>query len=278
MTTFFWSHYYTFLAGAAVLLLVVSSVALIRKWIKGGEFVSLLLEVIVIVMIGVELKEGYDQGRILDALNTSANATALALQDLQKAQQDSAGTLGKMNDSARQQAQTTKSMNGVLQQQLAILSDEQKAQLEQAKLHPVPLIMLLHAEGEHPGLVPISMSSVVQVPGQQEGYQAALSFYVRNIGTAPFRRPKISARVGYPNQYVCIEFPSFSLASTFAAPPGSTIRSQTCDPTVSVMETIPDIAPNPVTTLILVSSDLGCRVVSVTSVVFPNGAQDFELS
>jgi hypothetical protein len=132
VASFFWTHYYAFLTVVALLLLVGATVALVCEWIERGDFIAVLLEVVVIVMIGVEIKEGHDQGAVLDALNASASATATTLQGLESTQQDSAATLGHMNDSMRQQARTTESMNGVLQQQLAVVSSEQKARLEQA--------------------------------------------------------------------------------------------------------------------------------------------------
>jgi hypothetical protein len=80
MTPFFWSHYYLFLCAFCVIL-VAANVALVRKRIKDtAEFVAtILLELVVIAMIGVELKEGHDQGQVMDDLNRSAGATAATL-------------------------------------------------------------------------------------------------------------------------------------------------------------------------------------------------------
>jgi hypothetical protein len=222
VASFFWTHYYAFLTVVALLLLVGATVALVCEWIERGDFITVLLEVVVIVMIGVEIKEGHDQGAVLDALNASASATATTLQGLESTQQDSAATLGHMNDSMRQQARTTESMNGVLQQQLAVVSSEQKARLEQAKLHPVVEITVAQNGGGPTSVLlfpnAATVARVNPTPYTWVGDGAnrigvnATGFEIRNTGNAPLKRPKFTARVGLPNRYRCLEFLTLDLS------------------------------------------------------------------
>ncbi|HEV2379971.1 MAG TPA: hypothetical protein VG206_09280 [Terriglobia bacterium] len=268
MAPFFWTHYYWFLEVITALVLVIAIVLHIRGliWKERGDFMAFLLELVVIVMIAVELKEGHDQGAVLDALNESAKATADTLKGLQSTQGDSAKTLGQMNDSIQLQARTTESMQRVLQQQLAILSGEQKARLEQAQLRPQLLVMLFRnvANSELVRLIP---NSTVPVPYARTPYSPthdaaspavrnSLDFYIRNIGNTPLGRPKFTARIGRPNKYVCMEFPFFNIGAT-----SYTLHTLECDPGTALVEVLPDLPPSPDQALRVEGNEMYCRVL-----------------
>jgi hypothetical protein len=219
------------------------------------------MEVAVIVLIGLEiilsfifgwygLKEGQQQAKLLEHMDQSAAATANTLSDLQKAQERSAGTLAQMNDSIGQQAKTTQSMNRVLQRQLAILSGEQKARLDEAKLHPdlrvavaqngTPSLVMLHANSTTGDKVyPLGKGQIGANPPGRIG----LAFYLLNVGNTPLKRPRIAARVGLPNTFICLEGPTSSVWLTTGEVPNSERRY--CNPGESVIDTMVDIQPTP---------------------------------
>ena len=246
----FWSHHPYIVVITVVLVFAGLAIALLRKWITTGEFLSLLLEIIIVVMIAVELSEGAEQEKILTSLNASANATAGSLQGLRTAQEKSAGTLAQMNDSIGRQAKTTQSMNRVLERQLAILSGEQKARLDDAKLHPdlrvavaqngTPSVVMLHANATTGDQVyPIGKGQIGANPAGRIG----LAFYLLNVGNTPLKRPRIAARVGLPNTFVCLEGPTSSVWLMTGEVPNSARRY--CNPGESVIDTMVDIQPTP---------------------------------
>jgi hypothetical protein len=93
------------------------------------EKVVIFLEVIVIILIGLELLDGNKQLTVLDSLNTSADATARAMKSVQKAQEDALGT-------QKETLHTIGQMNAAMQNQLELLSAEQRRQREAAARKP----------------------------------------------------------------------------------------------------------------------------------------------
>jgi hypothetical protein len=101
------------------------------------EWVVIGLELIVIVLIGLELLDGNKQLAVLDHLNTSAGATAKTLTSLQRAQEDALIT-------QKQTLHTMEQMSDAIRDQLRVLSSEQKRQLRKRGESQPP--------GKHPPL------------------------------------------------------------------------------------------------------------------------------
>jgi hypothetical protein len=100
------------------------------------------LEVIVIILIAMELLDGNKQLGVLDSLKTSADATAKAMKSLQNAQE---GALGTQEETLH----TVEQMNAAMQNQLKLLSTEQKHRLEEAARRPAArkILATLISEG-----------------------------------------------------------------------------------------------------------------------------------
>lgn len=100
------------------------------------EITVLVLEVIVVVLIGMELYGGYDQLDELKKLDGSVGETAKILGSLRdsqqaalKAQKESLDTIEAMNTALQKQMALTGKMSESLKGQLAILVDEQSRRL-----------------------------------------------------------------------------------------------------------------------------------------------------
>jgi hypothetical protein len=91
------------------------------------EKIVLGLEIIVVILIGLELIDGERQFRVLDALAKSATVTATNMISLQKAQEDAVST-------QKETLRTIQQVNTAMQDQLKLLSAEQKRQLSGAKV------------------------------------------------------------------------------------------------------------------------------------------------
>ena len=119
-----------------------------ESWISWRD---LILEIVVIVLIGLELyfgiTEGNKQAIILDQVNSSTAATAATTKSLQQAQQDSLreqskslDSLKQMNDKLQISLQKTGDMAAAVQKQLTILQEEQSSRLtEQARKPKIEL-------------------------------------------------------------------------------------------------------------------------------------------
>jgi hypothetical protein len=91
---------------------------------------ELILELIIIGLIGLELREGHNQAKVLDRMDTSTAATVTAVQTLQKAQLDSLKT-------QKDSLQMIGEMNGAIADQLKIVKTEQAERRAQQNSRPV---------------------------------------------------------------------------------------------------------------------------------------------
>jgi hypothetical protein len=159
-----------------------------ESWISLRD---LVLEIVVIVLIGLELyfgiTEGNKQAMILNQMNTSTTATATAMGNLLTAQQNSLteqtkslDSLKQMNDKLQTSLQKTSDMAVAVQTQLKILQEEQTSRLaEQAKKPKLEL---------DSGLIPLNTVSIIPLkPREETETKVTFDLSLRNIGDANAR-------------------------------------------------------------------------------------------
>jgi hypothetical protein len=162
-----------------------------RRYESRRSLRDLILEIVVIVLIGLELyfgiTEGNKQAVILGQMNTSTAATAQTMKVLQKAQQDSLDeqkksltSLTQMNDKLQGSLQQTGDMAVAVRKQLAILQEEQNSRLaEQAKKPKLEL---------DAGATPLNTLVTIPLKSREESEtKVTFDLYLRNLGDAAAR-------------------------------------------------------------------------------------------
>jgi hypothetical protein len=159
-----------------------------ESWISWRD---LILEIVVIILIGLELyfgiTEGNKQAMILNQVNSSTAATADTMKVLQKAQQalldeqtKSLTSLTQMNEKLQTSVQKTGDMAAAMQEQLKILQEEQSSRLaEQAKKPKMEL---------DAGVIPLNtLIAVSPKPREESETKVMFDLSLRNIGDAAAR-------------------------------------------------------------------------------------------
>jgi hypothetical protein len=108
---------------------------------------GVLIEILVVVLIGWELKEGYKQADVLEKLRESTEATATAmkaaganLESLNQQQSKSLDRLNEMNEKLQASLTQTGRMASAIGQQLDILKKEQAEREAQLAKKPKPVL------------------------------------------------------------------------------------------------------------------------------------------
>jgi hypothetical protein len=159
-----------------------------ESWISLRD---LILEIVVIILIGLELyfgiTEGNKQAMILNQMNSSTTLTATTMKTLQQSQQDSLeeqkkslDSLNQMNGKLQTSLQKTGDMTVAMQDQLKILQEEQSSRLaEQAKKPKLEL---------DSNMIPLNTLSIIPLkPREQTETKVTFDLLLRNIGDAPAR-------------------------------------------------------------------------------------------
>jgi len=151
------------------------------------------MEVAIIVLIGLELFEGYQQGKLLDKMDTSTAATATAmgiakdsLKTLADDQAKSLDRLKEMNDSLQASQKTTGAMASSTGKQLKILQQEQADRLTRQAKKPK---LVAYAGG-----APIGIPDTPITVREQSDTTIVLDFMLANEGDA--QATAVTFRVG----------------------------------------------------------------------------------
>jgi hypothetical protein len=228
-----------------------------------------ILEIWVIRLISVEivlsllfgffgLWEGRKQGKALDRqvavlghmdTSTAAQSVAsqktldssrIALEGMVQLAQDQQGKMSKTLGIAQSQ-------QNVLSQQLdrmntlsRIAQAQLQKQIQEANLHPILLVSVMTIrEPEHRVTIPANGGTVSVWDANVSVTRKSLAFFIRNVGNTPLKNPRITANVGSPNKFACLDYISFGLEGSSPTPPYSI---EYCK---NELQVLPDILPNP---------------------------------
>lgn len=216
-----WNHHpYAIIAILTFLAVGGLTFANLRGWIRNPvDFLSLLMEVAIVAMIGIELVEGSHQAAILSQLNASASATAGILGTLQQEQEKALQAQKSALTAMGRQTGLLQRTQGNLRAQLGLA----KRQMEIAGQRPDLRVWAIIYHYPKPG-VPQTFVPQLLTPNMRGGSTADLNLIVqsatryreadliiRNVGTAPAINVVVLARASPGVSVACVDYPAFTL-------------------------------------------------------------------
>lgn len=200
---------------------------------------DLILEIVVIVLIGIEIYIGWiaiqagsvesekqmvvlgELRKSVDTLNVSTGKTADNIAKLTKAQNDAL-------DTQKRSLNTVSAMNSAMQKQLNILRESQTQaqqqqillteQLDNMRSQTAVLQKQWEKENQKPLLVMLLGTNVLQPDSYlflefaRPKARVPLTVILRNAGTAPIRRPQLRADAEAPTRLDCVYYPGFMVS------------------------------------------------------------------
>src|SRR5580704_2667449 len=180
------------------------------------EIIGIVLEIVIIFLIVLELRDARQQSKILESLDASSSATAQAMKTLVQDQKDSLGT---------QQASLAKieEMNAVVAQQLKLLKKEQEERIAQANSRPVLELWAENYDEAQKRQSPVLLEKLGETrPGGSPTVRLVIQYWIdrthaysrfilRNVGNATALNVTITPRLPPDITVRCIEFPWLKL-------------------------------------------------------------------
>ena len=137
------------------------------------NYFELLLTIVIVVMIGRELKDSGQQQRLLSAMNDNSLKQTQLIGSLIEQQKAALETVARTNETAQRQLQS--------------LESEQQSRLAEAGKHPIVKMALGEITSEQlqkNSIIPIK----VEMPNGTDSAYARMAFIVENTGTFPLQQ------------------------------------------------------------------------------------------